>query len=207
VSSAVFGWTPPPWPLRSHARSSRSSTAPSRSCSSELDPDHPLMHFASRSENTFTNVSDPSSPAEADVPVRTTLPWGFLALRRFKRWAATCTVSSRPGCAASSGFLNLLTLHSAHRPSDLVSCRWRPWAFTYRGFLLDRSEHHLPVTRYPPCRFLTCVRERSSARLRGFGAAAESITLGRFYPRPQSPCLSWCCPLRGITPVGSRPRA
>jgi hypothetical protein len=38
------------------------------------------------------------------------LPWGFAALRRFQTETATYAGFASPDCAASSGFLNLLTL-------------------------------------------------------------------------------------------------
>jgi hypothetical protein len=59
---------------------------------------------------------------------------GFGALRRSQKRAATCTGLTSPGCAAPSGFLNLLTRCSTRNPSGLVSCRSRPWASTFRGF-------------------------------------------------------------------------
>lgn len=48
---------------------------------------------------------------------------GFVALRRLRRWAATCSGVASPGYAASSGFLNPSTLCSAHLLSGLLSCR------------------------------------------------------------------------------------
>jgi hypothetical protein len=59
---------------------------------------------------------------------------GFGALRRSQKRAATCTGLASPGCAAPSGFFNLLTRCSTRNPSGLVSCRSRPWALTFRGF-------------------------------------------------------------------------
>jgi len=53
----------------------------------------------------------------------TPLPWGLFALRRLRRGEATNTGFTSPGCAAPSGFLNLLTLCSAPHRSSLVSCR------------------------------------------------------------------------------------
>jgi len=179
----------------------------SRCSSNKSESHHPLMPFAPRSENTCSHV-----PVRRRLPKQSSPPGRpyhgvsrpFDALSNKQRPTPRLP---RPGCAAPSGFLNLLALCSAHCPPSPISCRWRPWAFTYRGLLLDRSEHHLPMMRYPPCRIPIRVLELSSPRLRGFGATAESVALRRFYPRPQSPCPSWCCPLRGITPVGSRPLA
>lgn len=48
---------------------------------------------------------------------------GFGALRRLRKQAATYTGLASPGFAASSGFLDLLTLRSACDLSSLVSCR------------------------------------------------------------------------------------
>lgn len=48
---------------------------------------------------------------------------GFRALRRVRPQAATCAGVASPDYAASSGFLDLLTLSSACDPSGLVSCR------------------------------------------------------------------------------------
>jgi hypothetical protein len=54
-------------------------------------------------------------------------PWppsmAFFTLRRFQKRAATNTGFASPGCAAPSGFLNLLTHYSARNLSGLVSCR------------------------------------------------------------------------------------
>jgi hypothetical protein len=56
--------------------------------------------------------------------IRTLPPsMGFDALRRFQKQAATNTGITSPGCAAPSGFLNLMTLCSARNLSGLVSCR------------------------------------------------------------------------------------
>jgi hypothetical protein len=152
-------------------------------CNSNKFKSHrPLVPFASRSENTCSTV-----PARRRLPKQSpsygrpyhgvSRPFDALSI---EQRPTPCL--PRPGCAAPSGFLSLLTLYSAQCPSSLVSCRWRPWAFTYRGFLLDLSEHHLPMMHYPPCRFPTRVRGRSSPRLRGFGAVAESVALRQFYP-------------------------
>jgi hypothetical protein len=51
------------------------------------------------------------------------------------RWrGATCTGFTWPGCAASSGFLSLLTLSSPRNPAGLVSYRRRSWGSPFRGF-------------------------------------------------------------------------
>jgi hypothetical protein len=54
-------------------------------------------------------------------------PWSpsmaFYTLRRIQIQAATNTGFASPGCAAPSGFLNLLTPYSARILSGLVSCR------------------------------------------------------------------------------------
>jgi hypothetical protein len=72
--------------------------------------------------------------------------WPFNALNIKQRPTPSLP---RLSCAASSGFLNLLTLCSARCPSSLVSCWWRPWAFTYRGLLLDSSDFHFPAVIVP----------------------------------------------------------
>jgi hypothetical protein len=48
---------------------------------------------------------------------------GLAALQRLRQRAATHTEATDSGCAAPSGFLNLLTRYSARNPSGLVSCR------------------------------------------------------------------------------------
>jgi hypothetical protein len=54
-------------------------------------------------------------------------PWppsmALYTLRRIQKRAATNTGFASPGCAAPSGFLNLLTRCSARNLSGLVSCR------------------------------------------------------------------------------------
>jgi hypothetical protein len=76
---------------------------------------------------------------------------GFGALRRFQKRAATDAGVASPGYAASSGFLNLLTLSSARNLSSLVSCRLRPWAFAFRGFPSPVAGAPLG-TAFPSCR-------------------------------------------------------
>jgi hypothetical protein len=44
---------------------------------------------------------------------RITLPWGLMPLRRISAQEATYAGIALPDCAAPSGFLNLLTLHSS----------------------------------------------------------------------------------------------
>jgi hypothetical protein len=41
------------------------------------------------------------------------LPWSFFTLRRHQMRAVTCAGLTSPSCATPSGFLNLLTFHSA----------------------------------------------------------------------------------------------
>jgi hypothetical protein len=85
--------------------------------------DRPLMPLASRSE-LLTRAHTASSAAEAARAPRP--PMGSRALRRMKQEAATHAGFASPDYAASSRFLNALTLHSASDLSGLVSCRWRP---------------------------------------------------------------------------------
>jgi hypothetical protein len=61
------------------------------------------------------------------------------ALRRLRQREATHTGFASPGCAAPSGFLSLLALHSSRSPSGFVSRRKRPWASPFRGLLLSRG--------------------------------------------------------------------
>jgi hypothetical protein len=57
--------------------------------------------------------------------VSVTMPpfMGFWTLRRVQTWEATYTEFASLGCAAPSGFLNLLAPYSSHALSGLVSCR------------------------------------------------------------------------------------
>jgi len=159
------------------------------------------MPLVSRSENTCTSVSSRLRPPKRSTPPEPPFHgvlWPYDALNNEQR-PTPCL--PRPGCAASSGFLNLLTLYSAQCPSSLVSCWWRPWAFTYRGLLLDGSEPHLPVTRYPSCRSSPRVRRPSPPRLQGFSASIESVALGAVLPTAPEPV-----PLLALSPPRYYPR-
>jgi hypothetical protein len=61
---------------------------------------------------------------------------GFFPLRRLQTRAATNTGSTAPGCAAPSGFLNLLTLCSALVLLALFHARSAPGVEALRGFPL-----------------------------------------------------------------------
>jgi hypothetical protein len=68
--------------------------------------------------------ADPSHPKMLRLVVRRRPSHeGLAALQRLRQRAATNTGATSSGCAAPSGFLNLLTRCSARNPSGLVSCR------------------------------------------------------------------------------------
>jgi hypothetical protein len=79
---------------------------------------------------------------------------GHTLLGSFAPTAHQVTGSDRhraclPGCAASSGFLSLLTLRSPRDPAGLVSYRRRSWGSPFRGFPF-RSPGHLSAPLAPP---------------------------------------------------------
>jgi len=68
-------------------------------------------------------VSEDPCPSALQFADSSGPPVGFGALRRSQKRAATYAELASPGCAAPSGFLNLLTRYSTRNPSGLVSCR------------------------------------------------------------------------------------
>jgi hypothetical protein len=104
-----------------------------------------------------------------------------------KKQAATNTGITSPGCAASSGFLGLLTLCSACIRSRLVSCGWRPWASNLQRFSLPDSEERL-TTPYPfmlfPARILgqRTIRLSMTPQLQGFAQSRSPFRQTRCYP-------------------------
>jgi len=81
---------------------------------------HPLMLFTSRSEfdrNLVAAFHRFSTVSPDDPPIEFSAPW------RLRLKAATYVGVASPDCAAPSGFLNLLTLYSAIKPSDPIACR------------------------------------------------------------------------------------
>jgi hypothetical protein len=103
------------------------------------------------------------------APQRTALPWGFLPLQRLQAQAATSTGTSNPGCAAPSGFLNLLTRSSAHALLALSHARSAPGVEALRGFPLPVAATAF-TARCPSSIFGDVDRRRSS------GAAPKSDT-------------------------------
>jgi hypothetical protein len=84
-------------------------------------------------------LNSPTLPRTASsklAPQRTALPWGLVPLRRLQARAATNTGSTAPGCAAPSGFLNLLTRSSALALLALFHARSAPGVEALRGFPL-----------------------------------------------------------------------
>jgi len=67
---------------------------------------------------------------------RTALPWGFLPYDVSKTQAATNIGFTSPNCAASSGFLCLLTLYSASVRTALFHAESVRGVETLRGFPL-----------------------------------------------------------------------
>jgi hypothetical protein len=135
---------------------------------------------------------------------------GFRALRRLRKRAATNTGFASPGCAASPGFLGLLTRYSARNPSRLVSCGKRPWASAFRGF-------PFPVARCPlqdPMSFVpfAVAPPVPASRFARYVAAApriyapgKSVSAGRCYPVIADRSSPSVAPLRGFHPSGLGP--
>jgi hypothetical protein len=115
------------------------------------------------------------------------LPWGFLALRRFRKQAATNTGIASSGCAAPSGFRSLLTPYSARIPSRLVSCGCRPWASDLQRFSLSENEERL-TTPDPFMLFFARSSARRTVRflmtpqLQGFAQSESPFRRTRCYP-------------------------
>lgn len=108
--------------------------------------------------------------------------------------------ASTPGYATPSGFLNLLTLYSALDPSGLVSCRWRPWVFTFSGFpcavaSVPFRRPFSSVSFQPPDQGRVR-RDFEDLRTRGVRCAEPVL------PGLQRPIRSWLSPLRGLHLVG-----
>jgi hypothetical protein len=155
------------------------------------------MPLASRSEFDVNGCArgHPSCDGSPDRP-----PGDLAALRRMRTRTATYAGLCRPGYAAPSGFLNLLTRYSTLAPSGLVSCRWRPWASTFSGFpsavasiASRRSLSPVPLLR--PDRGQVG-RDFEDLRTRGVRCTAPVL------PGEQRPIRSWLFPLRGLHLVG-----
>jgi hypothetical protein len=88
--------------------------APRARCSSAMrvSSDQPVAVGELNDRPDFARCAESGGPS-----------MGFGALRRFRKQAATYAGLASPGFAASSGFLDLLTLPSACNLSGLVSCR------------------------------------------------------------------------------------
>jgi len=80
---------------------------------------HPLLVLPSTSE------LDRRRPPCRRIGVAPLL--GFLPLRHLRNGAASHTGTTNFRLAGAWGFSPLRAFHSAPLPSDLVSCRWRPW--------------------------------------------------------------------------------
>ena len=140
----------------------------------------PLLSLASRSEYDLRPLCPETLHRSRGLGSRTILPWGLGPFGAFKTRTATCTGLASPGCAASSGFLNLLTPYSVLAPSGLVSCQWHPWALGLQSLSLAvaRSASRPLVPLMP-----LAVRSRSSR------FAPESTRLQGF-EHPSGPCPS-----------------
>jgi hypothetical protein len=152
-----------------------------------------------------------SSAMSKTTPRRYERPsMGFVALRRLKKQAATNIGLTAPDCAAPSGFLSLLTLCSARNPSRLVSCEWRPWASTYRGFPCPVARR----TSRPPCPSCrSSLRRRNqqadpdsaTPRLQGLTHPVSPYRRTRCYPTNAGRSSPSLAPLRGFHPSGLGP--
>jgi hypothetical protein len=128
---------------------------------------------------------------------------GFVALRRMRRREATHTGFTSPGCAAPSGFLNLLTRCSA-RPVQPCFMLVTPLGFGFQRFPPPSSRHAsrraLPLMLSSPA-----PKRRTAAP--GIGASGRSVRDGPVLPGIHRPILSKPCSPRGFHPSGPRPRA
>jgi hypothetical protein len=68
--------------------------------------------------------------------LRGILSWGFPPLQRMRHREATYTGLTTPGCAASSGFLSLLTPSSSRNPPALFHAGGAHGVRTFRGLFL-----------------------------------------------------------------------
>jgi hypothetical protein len=157
---------------------------------------------------------------------------GSVGPSTFSGFAQRLTLSRRvgfasPDSAAPSGFLSLLALYSVRIPSDLVSCRSRPWACSIsRGFpskvarSASRTASSLSpkgdpafllsftVCPCPPCRYGSCIAPRlmRSAPLDFEDFSSPGVRSPRtgFTRDPRVDSSLDLLPLRGL-PLG-RPR-
>jgi hypothetical protein len=135
VPASRLGGRPPPRSAVPGGTSGLARAAAARSrllsppCSLDPDPKGSARLPVSRPRvvpdvSPFQELTEPPSPGPTQRGFgRQPSSMGFVALRRMRRRAATCTGVASPGYAASSGFLGPSTLCSAHLLSGLVSCR------------------------------------------------------------------------------------
>jgi hypothetical protein len=174
----------------------------------------PLMPFVLRPE--FLRIRVPATSClHIDTRERATthkqassggLPWGLLALRRLRSGAATCTGFASPGCAAPSGFLNLLTL--SFRPIPVRPCFMpvTPLSFCLQRVppsdSRDASRRQLPLLPLRdvrrPCRPPIISKDNISkdagtlthARATGIRCTRKVRTLRAVLPGDHRSCLS-----------------
>jgi hypothetical protein len=123
-----MGWTHPPraWIFVMKPGATRTSpNAPDRDTEAPRPSSHAVhLAYEARLPVTCRLPSHVSHPKMLEHGVhRRPSHEGFAALQRMRQRAATYTEATNSGCAAPSGFLNLLTRSSARNPSGLVSCR------------------------------------------------------------------------------------
>jgi hypothetical protein len=101
---------------------------------------HPLVFFASRSENYAHECVQSRDTCRSKPSVRTTLPWSLDTLRRMRHLAATYTsVSVRQLCSAFRLSQPLDALLRSDALPALFHAGGAHGFFVFRGFLLRRS--------------------------------------------------------------------
>jgi hypothetical protein len=141
----------------------------------------PLMPFASRSEFVPNFPAQLSCTANGATLLWLILPWGLSALRRLQRVAATHTRVASPGCAAPSGFLNLLTLCSAAHLPALFRAGSALGLLVFRGVPSPVAGASLNAT-FPPC----CLPRARSVEPKSVVVSPASQLRG--FAQPESPC-------------------
>jgi hypothetical protein len=131
LPSTVTGWT-------------SGVSRPQAPGQAETGPRHPLVSFRSPSEYyqatkrpcpILTHTTDTEASIRASQPATRLPPLRSWPLQRFPSWSSgsvceDCHILVR---AASSGFLNLLTLLIRPMTAGLVSCQFRSWGSLSRA--------------------------------------------------------------------------
>lgn len=142
------------------------------------------------------------SRSSSEAHTRAVLPWGSLPYDVFEMWAATRTGIASPGCATSSGFLNLVTSCSALIPTALFHAESVHGVEALRGFPLPVAATALtarcPFSSRPahrpgasaPARRPTPRRRPAPKPCSGIRAPGRSVHDGVVLPTPSADPLS-----------------